>query len=493
MTASVLPIVSRIFLVLLLSCLISLFPGEAGAQPTLNSGDEDLFKEMEDSDEPQPSDLFNDIETEDAVPALAGPMSIWQQLGSHMDSSLRLRYGYFFDMPADSSGTGQSLDNTRHMGESLLKFSTWTGSNTKKLKLSGWFEFGTQADTYRWKETGNWFQDKESYRRVFELNEVYGIWSLDTLDLMVGKKEVTTGISTLFSPSDRFRPSDLNDPMDPKQFGLWQIRSDYYYDNSKIEMIFMPIYTYNKFPAASSRWWGDGTALLLGNDLPDISWEYIDLFLKYKTTISGWDLFISSNSGPNPYMVVKEGMGLFLTVNRIFTLAGGFSTTWDKFEIHGESLYNHSYKGRDDDYLTSVIGFTYTIDEKAQYLSMEEVSLTLEYAGEIILNRQDAEGYTISSKEARLGVNELYSRLTFKYDEDLTIKNHTHLRLSDQSWMNRFETRYRFSGTFSLTCALEIFEGDQDNQNGFFTNFQELSYGQWDKNDRVIVMLTHEF
>lgn len=442
--------------------------------------------------------LFEELENDQALsppPLMGVTRKIQHQLVDNLDATLRLKYNYFFDEPDNrqQADVPEGMDTTHHEGEALLTFSTWIGSSDLKFHLAGWAEYGTQDDTYR--GCSQWFQDDAHYRRIVEINELYAAFSLDAMDITVGKKEVGTGISTLFSPSDRFRPADLNDPLDPKPFGLWQIRADHYLDNSKIELILIPIYTYKKFPEPGSRWWGEYNNLAFGDDMPDISWEYIDLFAKYKTTLNGWDLFVSANSGPNPYIVVREQGGIpFQTVNRIFTLAAGFSTTQGKFEIHGESLFNYSHKERDDDYLVSVIGFTYTMDDKAKYLAMEQVKWTLEYAGEWILDKQSGDGYIRSSQNARIGVNDIFSRLTLTYNKDLTFNNHTHFRRSDQSWLNRFEARYRFFSGLSLSCALTIFEGEQsESPNGAYTIFEDLSYGQWDQNDRVSVMLTYDF
>lgn len=449
-------------------------------------------------------DLFEELDT--AAKPEASKSIAWKlirQVWDNNDTSLRLRYGYFFDELEDREG----LDNTMHMAESLLRFSTWIGTGAWKLNLSGWAEWGTQDDTYR--GLASWPQDPDNYRRFVEFNEIYGIYALDAMDITLGKKNFNTGISTLYSPSDRFRPSDLHDPLDPKQFGLWQLKAEYFMDRSKFELALLPVYTFKKYPAASSRWWGerddddtdkDSNDTQTGNedaedDPPNVSWEYMDLFARYKTTWKGWDFFVSGNSGPNPYSVIrKEDDAYIRTVNRIFSLAGGFSTTKGKFEIHGESLFNLSYKGRDDDYISSVIGFTYTIDDYARYLFMEKILLTLEYAGEIITDRQDADDYTKSSRDGRAGINELLSRIEFKYDEDLRFKNSSHFRISDLSWMNRFEISYKIMGGLTMTCAFEAFEDEDDDRGAVdISNFDNISYAQWDKNDRIVVSLTYEF
>jgi hypothetical protein len=504
--------------VVLAAMLFCLQPGISTAQdnadlfeeleedaPKATSGEEDLFKDLEGGESTPEStsgdeDLFGDLEasSEPEVKETAYQKMV-RQVWENQDSSLRARYSYFPDELVDRAG----LDNTQHVTEGLLRFGSWMGNSDFKFNFSGWVEYGTQDDTYR--GVSPMIQDDEYYRRIFELNEIYGVYSLDTMDITAGKKEFTTGISTLYSPSDRFRPADLHDPMDPKQFGLWQLKSDYYLDRSKFEFALMPIYAFKKYPAPSSRWWGEedvsGDTNVSGTgsaaeDMPNVAWEYIDVFAKYKTTLSGWDVFLSTNTGPNPYQVTREeGDTNWTTVNRIFTLAGGFSTTTGKFEIHGESLYNYSYESRDDDYIASVLGFTYTVDDNAKYIFMEQVIITLEYAYEVIVDKQSAENYTGSSRDGRAGTNEALARIQFKYNEDLKFKNYTHYRVSDLSWMNRFEISYRFFSGLTFVCAYEMFEDEDDDRGGDvdLSNFDNISYAQWDKNDRIVTTLKYDF
>ncbi|MCG8618694.1 MAG: hypothetical protein MI802_20935 [Desulfobacterales bacterium] len=479
---------------------------EAPKKPAKSSEADDLFDDLEGGDTPAASgdsDLFGDLEggsTEEAEVKETPYQKMVRQVWENHETSLRVRHSYFPDELDDRVG----LDNTQYVTEGLFKFASWLGSSDFKLKFSGWAEYGTQDDTYR--GSLHWMQDQEYYRRIFELNELYAVYSMDTMDLTVGKKEFPTGISTLFSPSDRFRPADLHDPLDPKALGIWQIKSDYYLDSSKFEFALIPIYTYKKYPAPSSRWWGEEDTSSIGSlsgtgsageDLPNVAWEYIDLFAKYKITLSGWDVFLSTNTGPNPYTVRKDENGTETSiVNRIFSLAGGFSTTKGKFEIHGESLLNYSYQGRDDDYLGSVFGFTYTIDDHAHYVLMEQVIITLEYAYEWILDKQSAGDYTTSSRDGRAGLNEIFSRLQFKYNEDLKIQNFTHFRIYDMTWMNRIEVSYRFITGLTGVCAFEVFESEDDDDGGSdkdLSNFDNISYAEWDKNDRIVVSLKYEF
>ena len=449
--------------------------------------------------------LFSEMEAEPAKTTEQESYTWIKQFGDNLEGSFRIKYSHFFRTPKKTI----LQDNDSDIGEALFRFSTWSGKDNLKIHLSGWAEAGTQDDTYQ--GVTHWPMDQDNYRRYFELNELYAFFSGENIDFTIGKKLFNTGICTLFSPSDRFSPADLHDPLDPKQFGIWQIKTDYYLDDSKFEFAIIPVYTDYKSPEEDSRWWGDTSHSLtvqsfinnlnkvvrnfITTEDPNISWDYVSYFAKYKTTINGWDLFLSTSSGPSPYSVLKiDWFELVEKKIRVNTLATGFSTTMGDFEIHGEVLYNRSEKNKDDDYINYVIGFNYTINDYARYFLMEEILLTLEYAKEHIVDKQDSFLYILSSKYGRLGTNDLFLRMQFKYNESLKFENMFHYKISDSAWMNRFEMSYRFKEGWTFTGAVEVFESNDDTINFAGQLFYDnISYAQWDKNDRIIFYLKYDF
>lgn len=459
-----------------------------------------LFDELENNSSAPVKQIVdgNVTSTQDQPPPKEKIVPEWMaHFSKNFEGSLRLRSYYFFKEPENQTIT----DTSSLEGEALFRFATWSGTDDLKLKVSGWAEAGTLEQDYQGKTY--WLQNKDNDRQYFELNEVYAFASLENVDITLGKKLFNTGICTLFSPSDRFQPMDLYDPLDPKQFGLWQAKVDYYpkegiLEGGTITAAILPVYTTHKVPPLSSRWWGEfANNPIVGQiqkEYPDISLKNIDYFARYKTTRNGWDFFLSTNTGLSPYSVVKlEGTNYIEEIIRIYTLAGGFSTTTGGFEIHGETLYNLSEGDKDQDYLSSVLGFTYTLDENARRFFMEEIVFTLEYAREIILDQQHADNYIINSQEGRPGTNALLSRLQLKYDQKLTFENLFHYDISDQAWMNRFEISYRLGAGWTANCTLEVFGSQNDLLISGWLNFDNISYAQWKNNDRVVVSITYEF
>jgi hypothetical protein len=477
-----------VFFTLALTILFSFNSGFVVAQD-----DSDLFDEMDEIDDKKDSVKKNSDKDDKKSSNLV--TKLWDNL----EGSLKLRYHYFPKHADDRVG----LDDNLHVGEYLFEFSTWTGNDTIQLHTTVWADAGTQKDAYQ--GGSKWFQDKEYYRRYFECNELYFLLLMDSFDLTLGKKLFNTGISTLFSPSDRFIPGDAHDPLDPKQFGIWQGKIDFSWNEGTLTLAVIPIYTEKKVPSPGSRWWGSTEATYSGsgsgsssgdaeNRNPDIELENFDYFWKYKKTVDGWDIFVSMNTGPNPYEVVKqEGTNYVRLKNRIVTIAGGFSTTTGSLEIHGESLFNYSESSKDDDYISSVIGITYTIDDWAHYLFMEQIIVTIEYAGEYKVYSQSAKNYTESSDGGRAGENDLYSRIKFKYNEDLKFNFVNNVDFESNSWMNHFEVEYKISEGLTWLLAYQVFAYSGDDEDNDSTDFDTISYREWDDNDRIITSIEYKF
>ena len=408
-----------------------------------------------------------------------------------------MRYSHFFHEGPDDP----DLDGKDNLVDYILRFKTHTGVDPWRLDLSGWAQGGNQNSTFSGYE--RWFQDNASQdHRHLQMNELFLTLFRSDYDLVMGKKLFPTGINTLYSPSDRLRPVYAFDPLDPREVGIWQARADYYKDRLKLTGAILPVYTAPKIPHESSRWVGDTQrrdyfffgeerGVLpegdLEEEIPKIRLENFSYFGKGKTTLSGWDLFASAYSGLNPYYVVKEEnrdgkkVGVKKVVD-VLDLAAGFSTTYKKWEFHGETLLNYSYENRDDDYLTTCAGFTYTIDDWASKIFMERVDLTLEYSYEWLIDAQAAEGYVASSEPMRAGRRDIFARVNFKYSEDLRFEYLCNIVFADHGYLNRVSGHYRMTPHWIWSVALEAFNGPDDSY-----------YGRWAENDRVITQLEYKF
>ena len=468
-----------------------------GVTPAIADEDLDLLKDI-DAEKPaeKSKDPLKDIGAATA-PEETKKDDLSSQIISHITGSLRLRTMYYFRNPQERD----NADMNNVMGEALLKFSDWVGGKKWRVDISGWAEGGSQKDTY----AGVFYslQDDDRRRKYFEVNEIYYTLSQNDYNVTLGRKIFANGLSTLYSPSDRLRPRDGNDPLDQKELGIWQARLDYFLGPATITAAVLPVFQANKGPSETSRWMGskrdndnrdydfheDASGNNIEEDRANIAAKNIGYFGRYKNTYKGWDLFFSLYHGPNLYYVLREEtrgaekVKIKETV-KVGNYAAGFSTTYKKWEFHGEAFLNYSYDGKDDQYVSGLGGATYTVDDLAKRIGLEQIDLTLEYGGELIIKAQNAEGYVQSSRKTRLGKNDIYSRVNFKYSEGLSFEYVANFELDhdEGGYYQKIQSKYRLRDGLIWKTALEFFDG---NDNGY--------YGRWYRNDRVVMELEYSF
>jgi len=347
-------------------------------------------------------------------------------------------------------------------------------------------------------------------RRIVDINDLYINYSRDTFNFLVGKKTLTNGMSTLYLPSDRMRPQDLNDPMDVKDLNIWQARIDYdIAEATTLTAAFLPVYQPQKTPSETSRWMGerkqgestefdlyDAGNANMKEDVAKVTDTNFGYFARFKKKgFYGWDLFASFYHGPNPFYVVREEQVPGPTpgttvpqrikeVVKVDDYAAGFSTTYESWEFHGEVVYNFSYDRKDDDYFNYVGGFTYTFDDFAKKIWMEKIEFTAEYANEVITRVQNAENYVSSSKKSRLGRNDILSRINFEYNNKLSFQFVCNFQVDnvDYGRFQRLEAKYKLRDGLITKLAGEFFGGQSDS-----------TYGRWQKNDRIILEFEYSF
>ena len=456
--------------------------------------DMDLFQDMDEQVAPEQEgdlDLLDEIAA-DTTKQVSGPMKLLYQVKDNFSGSLRGRYIRYLRGAEDR----ENADLQDNHFDYILKFNTYTSGQNWRFEVDGWAEGGNQQHTYA--GSSRWFQDSHRrIRRHVEVNELFMILNQEVFDIYLGKKIIKNNISTLYSPADRLRPQDVHDPFDPKDIALWQTRVDYYWDQITLTGTFLPAYMGEKNPHASSRWTGSRKGENrdfqfrddsdVEEDYPNVEADMFGYFVRAKATYSGWDVFTSFYHGPNPFSVLmeKDRGGAPIKVKKIVKVGNyalGFSTTYKKWEFHGEALYNHSYDGKDDNYFSYVGGATYTIDDWAKKLFMEQIDITLEYAREDTVRHQYAGSFTESSKKNRIGRNDIFTRVNFKITEDLKFRYVGNFEYIDNGRYNHIESEYKIASGLVWMVALETFNGEDE---GY--------YGRWWRNDRMMTSLEYKF
>ncbi len=462
--------------------------------------------------------LSGDIDADSHEPAGSSSKSssrndLFTKFSDNLSGSLMTRYTQYIDKPTkrynDDVFTRQAFSETR------LELSTWTGTENWRFKVSAWAEADNLDDTWKRESEGlKLIQDRDRQRQHVELNEIYYRLYGHRWDLTVGKTMLENGVGTIYSPADAYGAADYTDPLNPKDLGRWIAQVDKYFsDKWTLTGAFLPIQPVSKKPHANSRWmtvYSDSYAAafpglaagtsLVDQEVPNICWDNASAFARIKGTVKGWDLFVSGYYGlGNEYVVVDEGhlvsQYMFfdsysywlpdpkMMMPHVTQATAGFSTTWNNWEFHGEALLNHTHSSEDDDFVQTMIGVTVTLDyDWIKRLHLQKIDLTNEYGREIMLDEYSSRRVLQSSKQARLGDDDLCTRADFKFNEKLHL---CYLHAYQRTLHGRFH---------SLDLEYEYFQNkfirlEYDRFSGSDTSY----LGRWDNNDRLTVEMEIKF
>jgi hypothetical protein len=219
--------------------------------------------------------------------------------------------------------------------------------------------------------------------------------------------------------------------------------------------------------------------------MPGKRLDKIQVGIRGKTTLSGWDLSLSYFDGYNDLPVIRIiGTNARPRFNRLRVIGMDFSTTAGKVEYHGEFAWRTTDGGRATDILPFVIGGMYIWDQDwVKDLGLEQIQLNLEYAGEFTLHHRDNRQYREAGVFNRPFQNTILSRLAFKFDEnnELHISTSANFHHHNNSFMQP-KFIHKFSDFLKVEGGWELFWGAQ-----------KSFWGKWKRNDRTFVFITYLF
>jgi hypothetical protein len=407
----------------------------------------------------------------------------------NLTGTAKLQYTHYFNDPAQRAGVDPKNDFLNYS----VEFETWTGEGNWRVDATGWMQGGNQEgtfDTTNLSSSNKFFADEEDRQhRYFTLNEIYFTYTGESADVTLGRKVIKNGLSTIYSPANNLSTAAAFDPLDTHELGVWQLRTDWYVGDYTLTAAVLPVFAPEKSPPPSSRWVGSNNTVPTG--YPDTRLADMGYFGRIKTTQSGWDLFASLYTGYSHNYVFNQ-IDLERQPVWVVNPAIGYSTTVDKWEFHGETSYIDSRHGRDDSFFSTVQGVTYTIDDAAKKIGLEQIETTFEYAIESITQNQNHADYGQNSRNFRSGQNDLIGRIRFKYDEDLDFEYNGHVQLRQWGYMNRFQVNWEVAKNTSWKTGIDFF-GGKAAAGGRNLNAAALRYGNWKLNNRVYTALEYSF
>ena len=465
-------------------------------------------------------DLFGELDKiEVSADSLAGK-TVLSQLKTNAGGKLTIRGQHFLKDP--ETILNREVSKNPDLVESRLDMSTWTGGSSWRFSVAGWLDGGNEKRIWRgYTGFNDFLQNESNYRHHIELNECYLRLYRSKFDLTAGKMIFKNGVCPIYSPADRYGPADFNDPIESRELGTWLGQVDLFVKNTTITGIVFPVYQTTRIPGQRSRWMStveygydpDKERIPIAmrevipeEEMPPVTADNMGYLVRLKTTFSGWDVFASGFYGLNSQDVYR---GVEKTVKiptpdvwsyvdvktydatselvKVGHGAAGFATTYKKLEFHGEGVYNHTFKSKDDNFVSYVTGFSYNFGDIVRKLRLNGLRFYLDYAGEHVTKEQSAKGYVISSRNARfggkdflIGENDMIAYLAVTVNDDLGFHLISLKQLSKNGHYNRIMGSYNINDSMTCSLACDMFNGSE---NSFI--------GRWSSNDRVTVLFEY--
>ncbi len=336
-------------------------------------------------------------------------------------------------------------------------------------------------------------QETENRRYHFNFKEAFLVRRGEKADFYLGKKIYSWGKAEGFNPTDNINPYDFLDFPDKEKIGVLLSAVEYSIGNYSVDVVFVPLFTPSRLPGQDNRWAGsaegeitvsnavipaDVTGEVRERELPAKTIANSQFATRIKTTISGWDFALSYYHGFDSVPVVEEevvGLTKHYTpkYNKINNYGLSIATTFDKLEMHAEGAYRDTANGHDDDFLSYIIGGSYSWDE-LNLEFIEKISLYFEFAGEKVVNAKDNRKRFSSADYSRPLKRSVLGSLVFKFNEDVDFRIGGNYNLDEYDRYIQPKVTYKVSDKLKLKAGLDIMAGHKD-----------TFWGKWRKNDRV--------
>lgn len=333
------------------------------------------------------------------------------------------------------------------------------------------------------------------------IDDAWIAWRNGPFAAKVGKQIVNWGATELYAPSNDLTPTDRLDP--PFAFALGQPAVLLSYDVREfgVEFVAVPLFTPDRLPRFDNPWsrGADSIADALEartgvrpevrygrQTLPD-GRDGVQIGGRIVTSalIDNTDLFASIFDGvrktPNftPRQVSPSVLELDATYPSYREVAVGFSTVADAFVLNAEAALHVADKAdEDEDYLAFVVGARRDWSDLGLQ-SVSRLSVTLEYAGEVVTREVSAGQLVLPSAFDRTAANSLLGRAELEFDADTRLIKNAAINLDDGDYAFDALLERHLNDRLVISGGFQIFAGPRDS---FF--------GGWGDNDRGYVALS---
>lgn len=327
----------------------------------------------------------------------------------------------------------------------------------------------------------------------------------DTTEILIGKDTIPMGVAEIYSPSDLYNSSNLINPQQSTDFGIWQARTDFYLGSDRLTAIVMPLTESGPSASELSRWYARGSSgsdfaalnlpALPGGMTADVkdagydnddpgNWGYM---LEYKGTATGIDYFGSAYTGPSPYPVLKNPppgqLGPFLVeYPRANILSAGAALTHESWKFYGEAVGYWSAHEKDDDVARMMIGTKYRETTFANSIGFNEITPIIEFDKEWRLDEQSHPDYTTSSADARPNPENVIAAITVTVNDEWKFGGAYNRSIRDQDSLTRLFVRYDPTDNLWMSLTAMDFHGGDG-----------TVFGRYRRNDNIAFKVHYSF
>ncbi len=384
--------------------------------------------------------------------------------------------------PVSEAWTRLSASTEVELGESLL------------FRLSGFAVISTIRQDYR--GVVSLPEHDRIYGKHADFTELSLTWEADEYELVAGKAPIAVGLSTLYSPANRYSTYEAVNPAYTQELGAWHFGGTYFFEDDALSVFVLPFQTRSPTPPLVSRWFGEsGNSSFFSLDLPTGTvieeefrsprfddWGVLGV---YNGIGEGFDYFVSGHYGPSSYPVLRVRLPGLLVMEypTATTVAGGFSATVEAWEFHGEAAYQDTHGQRDQDFIKYVFGFAYReTDDLAPLVGLEEIMPILEWAREWVSLRQKDPEYLVDSSRTRPFPNSFIARVLLKRDDELSYVVAGTYNNRYEDWGSLLGLEYKPDDNMTISASLSGFWGPSSTQ-----------LGRWRRNNFLHVGLKRKF
>ena len=388
-----------------------------------------------------------------------------------------------------SRGTVRTnADLSEHLRSTLA---LTTGATTNESELRGVFAYPS---------------NKELYARYVDFKEANVRYEQKAFAVLLGRAPCNVGLSTLYSPTDRYRILNTVNPIHIDDLGAWQASLDWFIGENTLRFSVLPFEERSPAPHGHSRWVGSAetdfqfessvsqaggiaagaTGLTIPKDTsPRTVFRNRPGFLaKFSGVATGLDWFASAHVGPSIYSVLQNpSPGDFvIDIPYAATISAGLAATRGPLEIHAEIPWQVTVDNDDQDFLRYVIGATYRETTWAEGLHLNEITPVVEYAGEWVTDQQHSPGLSVDSTNVRPFRNTLLFKVDVMANDKFTASVGGIRNFTSRDYAQAIGLEYK--PNYNLTLKLHAV---------FFGGPSRSPFGRWDRNDHLEISAKKAF